>query len=61
MSWLIFKVLFHKVQELTIPRTKKLSNKGKRPEWLRRELLVRLKGKKEMHKLWMGDLGRAQS
>ncbi|KFQ86553.1 hypothetical protein N337_12956, partial [Phoenicopterus ruber ruber] len=51
-SWQIFKEAFHRAQELSIPRCKKTSKGGKRPAWLSRDLLVKLKGKKEMHKQW---------
>ena len=32
-SWQIFKDTFHRVQELSIPRCKKLGKEGKRPGW----------------------------
>ncbi|KAM6317421.1 uncharacterized protein O3Q21_008449 [Podargus strigoides] len=35
-SWLIFKEAFHRAQELSIPRCKKLGKEGKRPAWLLR-------------------------
>jgi len=47
-SWQIFKDVFHRVQELSIPRCKKSGKEGKRPAWLSRDLLVKLKGKKEL-------------
>jgi len=33
-------------------RCKKSGQEGKRPAWLSRDLLVKLKGKKEMHRHW---------
>lgn len=42
-SWKIFKEVFHKAQELEIPRSKRLGRKGKRLAWLHRELLARAK------------------
>lgn len=36
------------MQELTIPKSKKLGKKGKGTAGLSRELLARLKGKKQM-------------
>ncbi|KFM05399.1 hypothetical protein AS27_15836, partial [Aptenodytes forsteri] len=51
-SWQIFKDTFHRAQELLIPRHKKSGKEGKRPAWLSRDLLVKLKGKKEMHRQW---------
>ncbi|KAK4818274.1 hypothetical protein QYF61_009992 [Mycteria americana] len=49
-SWQIFKDTFHTAQELSIPRCKKSGKEGKRPAWLSQDLLVKLKGKKEMHR-----------
>ena len=51
-SWQIFKDTFHRAQELLIPRCKKSGKEGKRPAWLSQDLLVKLKGKKEMHRQW---------
>ncbi|KFQ85226.1 hypothetical protein N337_10020, partial [Phoenicopterus ruber ruber] len=51
-SWQIFKEAFHRAQELSIPGCKKSGKEGKRPAWLSRDLLVKLKGKKEMHRQW---------
>ncbi|KFM04153.1 hypothetical protein AS27_10717, partial [Aptenodytes forsteri] len=48
----IFKNAFHRAQELSIPRCKKTGKEGKRPVWLSQDLLVKLKGKKEMHRQW---------
>lgn len=49
-SWQIFK-FSHGVQELAIPRSKKWDKQGKKV-WWSREMLVKLKGKKQMHKKW---------
>jgi len=43
-SWQVFKDVFHKAQELSIPKYKKSGKEGKRPAWLNRDLLVKLKG-----------------
>ncbi|KFQ69267.1 hypothetical protein N335_01811, partial [Phaethon lepturus] len=51
-SWQIFKDAFHRSQEVLIPRCKKSGKEGKRPAWLSGDLLVKLKGKKEMHRQW---------
>ncbi|KFV50335.1 hypothetical protein N328_01276, partial [Gavia stellata] len=51
-SWQIFKDTFHRPQELSIPRYKKSGKEGKRLAWLNRDLLVKLKGKKGMHRQW---------
>lgn len=49
-SWQIFKEVFHRVQEMATPRSKKLGKEGKGTAGLSRELLVRLEGKKQMHR-----------
>ncbi|OPJ69932.1 hypothetical protein AV530_015446 [Patagioenas fasciata monilis] len=51
-SWQNFKDAFHRAQELSIPRCKKSSKEGKRPAWLIGDLLIKLQGKKEMHRQW---------
>jgi len=51
-SWQIFKDGFHRGQELSVPRCKKSGKEGKRPVWLSRDLLVKLKGRKELHRQW---------
>ncbi|KFZ68978.1 hypothetical protein N338_01487, partial [Podiceps cristatus] len=51
-SWQIFKDAFHRVQELSVPKCKKSGKAGKRPAWMHRDVLVKLKGKKEMHRQW---------
>ncbi|KAK4831467.1 hypothetical protein QYF61_017715 [Mycteria americana] len=48
----IFKDAFHKAQELSIPRYKKSGKEGKRQARMSQDLLVKLKGKKEMHRQW---------
>ncbi|PKU38840.1 hypothetical protein llap_10849 [Limosa lapponica baueri] len=48
-SWQTFKDAFQRAQELSIPRCKKPSEKGKRPACLSQDLLVKVKGKKELH------------
>ncbi|KFQ15609.1 hypothetical protein N330_03315, partial [Leptosomus discolor] len=50
--WQIFKNAFHRAQELSIPRCKKSGKEGKRPAWLSRDLLVKLKGKLEWQRQW---------
>jgi len=35
-----------------MPRSKKSGKEGKRPAWLSQDLLVKLKGRKEMHRQW---------
>ncbi|KAM6103455.1 uncharacterized protein LJ206_014212 [Theristicus caerulescens] len=55
-SWQIFKDAFHRAQELLIPRCKKSGKEGKRPAWLSHDLLVKLKGKKRLHRQWKKGL-----
>ncbi|KFO79625.1 hypothetical protein N303_03515, partial [Cuculus canorus] len=49
-SWKIFKEAFHKAQEPSVPVCRKSRREGKRLVWLSRELLVKLKKKKELHR-----------
>jgi len=51
-SWQIFKDTFHRAQELSVPRSKKSGKEEKRPAWLSRDMLVKLKGKRELHRHW---------
>ncbi|KFQ60214.1 hypothetical protein N334_01909, partial [Pelecanus crispus] len=51
-SWQLFKDIFLRLQELSIPMCKKSGKEGRRPAWLSKDLLVRLKCKKEMHRQW---------
>jgi len=52
-SWQIVKDAFHRAQELSIPMCKKSGEEGKRPAWLSQDLLIKLRGRKEMHRQWM--------
>jgi len=45
-SWLLFKDAFLRVQELSITQNKKVSRGGRKPEWLGKDLPVRLREKK---------------
>ncbi|PKU49447.1 nedd4-binding protein 2-like 2 [Limosa lapponica baueri] len=51
-SWQVFKDTFHRTQALLIPRRKKSGKESKRLAWLSWDLLVKLKGEKEMHRQW---------
>ncbi|KFW11305.1 hypothetical protein N327_10989, partial [Fulmarus glacialis] len=51
-NWQIFKDAFRRAQELSIPSYKESGKEGKRPASLSRDLLVKLKDKKEMHRQW---------
>jgi len=50
--WQIFKDVFFRAQELSIPRYRKSGKEGKRPAWLNQDLLVKLKSEKKMHRPW---------
>lgn len=43
----IFKEVFNRVQEITIPKSKTLGKEDKSPAWLSWDLLIKLKGKKK--------------
>lgn len=45
----MLKEASHRAREPVIPRSKKLGKEGERWACLSRDLLVKLKGKKEMH------------
>jgi len=48
----MFKDAFYRAQELSMPRCKKSGKEGKRPARLSKNPLIKLKGKKEMHRQW---------
>jgi len=51
-SWQIFKDAFHRAQEQSVPRCKRSGKEGKRLAWLSQDLLVKLKGKRKLHRQW---------
>ena len=51
-SWPLFKDILFRAQELSIPMCKKSGKEGRRSAWLSKDLLVKLKYKKEMHRQW---------
>ncbi|GAB0208014.1 hypothetical protein GRJ2_003267100 [Grus japonensis] len=51
-SWLIFKGHLLQAQEPCIPTKKKSSKSTKRPPWMNKELLGKVKQKKEAYKGW---------
>ena len=51
-SWQLFKDIFLRVQEVLIPTCNKSGSEGRRQTWLTKDLLVKLKCKKEMHGQW---------
>jgi len=46
-SWLLFSHHFFHAQDWCIPTSKKSSKRGKRPAWMSKELLAKLKWKKK--------------
>ncbi|GAB0202533.1 mitochondrial enolase superfamily member 1 [Grus japonensis] len=51
-SWLIFKGHFLQAQERCIPAKRKSSKNTKRPPWMNKELLGKVKQKKEAYRGW---------
>jgi len=51
-SWQIFKDTSYRAQKLSVPRYKESGKEGKRPAWLSQDLLVTLKGKRDLHRQW---------
>ena len=51
-SWLLFKKEVLKAQEQAVPLSCKMSQRGRRPAWMNRELLLRLREKKRIYRLW---------
>ncbi|KFZ48070.1 hypothetical protein N321_02745, partial [Antrostomus carolinensis] len=51
-SWQVFKDTFLRAQELCIPQHKKSSRGGRKLAWLSKDLLVKLREKKEMYREW---------
>ncbi|GAB0204057.1 hypothetical protein GRJ2_002871300 [Grus japonensis] len=50
--WSIFKHHFLQAQDRRIPKNRKSSKGGRRPAWMSKELLEKLKGKKEVYRMW---------
>ncbi|KAK4810454.1 LOW QUALITY PROTEIN: hypothetical protein QYF61_004234 [Mycteria americana] len=48
--WEIFKDIFLRAQEISIPMCKKSGRGGQRPAWLSQDLLAKLKHKNKMHR-----------
>ncbi|PKU38009.1 rna-directed dna polymerase from mobile element jockey-like [Limosa lapponica baueri] len=55
-SWLIFKHHFLQAQDQCIPRSKKSGKGGRKPAWMSRELLEKLRWKKEVYRMWKKGL-----
>ncbi|PKU45830.1 rna-directed dna polymerase from mobile element jockey-like [Limosa lapponica baueri] len=55
-SWLILRHHFLQAQDRCIPKRKKTGKRSRRPVWLSRELLKKLKWKKEAYSAWKKGL-----
>ncbi|PKU33295.1 rna-directed dna polymerase from mobile element jockey-like [Limosa lapponica baueri] len=55
-SWTIFKYRFLQAQDRCTPKSKKSGKGSRRPAWLSRELLKKLKWKKEVYTEWKKGL-----
>ncbi|KFQ86757.1 hypothetical protein N337_09865, partial [Phoenicopterus ruber ruber] len=51
-SWSIFKHHFLQTQDQCIPMRKKSSKGGRRPAWMSKEHLTKIKWKKEVYRMW---------
>ncbi|GAB0207239.1 mitochondrial enolase superfamily member 1 [Grus japonensis] len=51
-SWSTFKHHFLRAQDQCILKNRKTSKGGRRPAWISKELLEKLKGKKEVYRMW---------
>ncbi|GAB0182218.1 hypothetical protein GRJ2_000687100 [Grus japonensis] len=55
-SWSVFKHRFLQAQDQCIPKNRKSSKGGRRPAWMSKELLEKLKRKKEVYQMWKKGL-----
>ncbi|GAB0207498.1 mitochondrial enolase superfamily member 1 [Grus japonensis] len=55
-SWSVFKHHFLQAQDRCIPKNRKSSKGGRTPAWMSKELLEKLKGKKEVYRMWKKGL-----
>ena len=51
-GWEYFKETVLKVQDLTIPMSRKMNRRARRPGWLSRDLWLDLKNKRKVYGLW---------
>ena len=47
-AWMFFKMEILKAQKQAVPEYRKASHRGRRPVWISRELLLRLRKKKSL-------------
>ncbi|GAB0209109.1 mitochondrial enolase superfamily member 1 [Grus japonensis] len=55
-SWSVFKHHFLRAQDRCILKSRKSSKGGRRPAWMSKELPEKLKGKKEVYRMWKKGL-----
>ena len=51
-GWLLFKDVFLRAQELSVPQNKKAGRGGRKKAWLGKDLLVKLREKYRLYQLW---------
>ncbi|KFQ22405.1 hypothetical protein N332_14875, partial [Mesitornis unicolor] len=51
-GWILFKKEILKAQDEVVPVCRKMSQQGRRPAWMNRELWVELREKKRVYGLW---------
>jgi len=51
-SWLLFRDAFLRAQELSVHLNKVADRGGRKPAWLRKNLLGKLRAKKGTYRLW---------
>ncbi|GAB0189216.1 mitochondrial enolase superfamily member 1 [Grus japonensis] len=59
-SWSIFKHHFLQAQDWCIPMSKKSSKGGRRPAWMSKEILRKLKRKKKVYTVWKKGLATCE-
>jgi len=51
-DWTFFKEEVLKAQEQAVPMCRKMNQRGRRPAWLNRELLLGLRKKRRVYQVW---------
>ena len=51
-GWEYFKEVILNVQELIIPKSRKMSQRARRSDWMNRDLWLELKSKRKVYGLW---------
>lgn len=52
VSWLTLEHHFFQAQDLCVPKSKKSEKGDRRPAWMSKELMNKLKGKMKVHEMW---------